>query len=580
VQDIELAEAVQTREGETGDTAQRTEDHFAAGGPDFVSESELAPPAVERVAGASDIEQDQPEAEEALQDLPQSAEPSKPFAPSSLPPPVDTAAVEDTTQPVSEGDEARESSFEDAPAALEDASAAPAETGPAMSEAAAPDAEQDLEGALLEPQEKPATVADRENVLQSASPLETEARDAAPAVPQEDPPEDDPGERAPQTGEPALWNEEFQGADVAPAFTGGAGDEQHAREVGNRLVPAEDGPARAADVTSALHEAPEPEAVPPSEDTIWSRPEDHAPQPPPEPEATPQHTDARRPAEAGADLVLWRHQEAVEEPPAAEPQPNPAGILHAAAPAVAAVLQPSADTTAPSPAAGLGVFRYLRLAVRAAVYGIVGYTLLVLVLLAAYRWVDPPFSNLMLTQRLMGWQVEQKWVPLTRISPNLVQAVILSEDGGFCRHQGVDWVAIEEAIEEARGGSTITMQVVKNLFLWSSRSYIRKAIEIPLALLMEMLWPKQRILEVYLNIAEWGDGVFGAEAAAQHHFRKRAAQLSAQEAALLAVSLPNPIERQAGDPGAQTRRLANNLMLRMKAVRTSMTCVRSARFAW
>jgi monofunctional biosynthetic peptidoglycan transglycosylase len=222
----------------------------------------------------------------------------------------------------------------------------------------------------------------------------------------------------------------------------------------------------------------------------------------------------------------------------------------------------------------------MRHAVRAAVYAIVGYSLLVIVLMAAYRWVDPPFSNLMLTQRLMGWQVEQKWVPLTRISPNLVQAVILSEDGGFCRHQGVDWVAIEEAIEESRGGSTITMQVVKNLFLWSSRSYIRKAIEIPLALLMEMLWSKQRILEVYLNIAEWGDGVFGAEAAAQHHFRKRAAQLSAQEAALLAVSLPNPIERQAGDPGAQTRRLANNLMLRMKAVRTSMTCVRSARFAW
>jgi monofunctional biosynthetic peptidoglycan transglycosylase len=171
-------------------------------------------------------------------------------------------------------------------------------------------------------------------------------------------------------------------------------------------------------------------------------------------------------------------------------------------------------------------------------------------------------------------------VPLTRVSPNLVQAVILSEDGAFCRHSGVDWLAMEEAIEEARGGSTITMQVVKNLFLWSSRSYIRKAIEIPLALLMEVLWPKQRIMEVYLNIAEWGDGVFGAEAAAQHHFRKPAAQLSPQEAALLAVSLPNPIERQAGDPGAQTRRLASNLQARMRAVRTGTNCVRPARFAW
>jgi monofunctional biosynthetic peptidoglycan transglycosylase len=332
------------------------------------------------------------------------------------------------------------------------------------------------------------------------------------------------------------------------------------------------------EVTPAQAALPEPEPPPPaSEDQIWSRPEDHAPQPPPEPQPAAQHTEA----EARADLVLWRHQEAAEDAlSVAAPQPSPAGVLHAAAPAAAVVLQPSAATTTHQPAARFGPLRYLRLALRAAVFGLIGYSLLVLVLLVAYRWVDPPFSNLMLTQRLMGWQVEQRWVPLTQVSPNLVQAVILSEDGGFCRHQGVDWVAIEEAIEESRGGSTITMQVVKNLFLWSSRSYIRKAIEIPLALLMEMLWSKQRILEVYMNIAEWGDGVFGAEAAAQHHFRKRAGQLSAQEAALLAVSLPNPIERQAGDPGAQTRRLANNLMARMKAVRTSMTCVRSARFAW
>ncbi len=112
------------------------------------------------------------------------------------------------------------------------------------------------------------------------------------------------------------------------------------------------------------------------------------------------------------------------------------------------------------------------------------------------------------------------------------------------------------------------------------RTLLRKGQELVLTLALEGFLSKQRILEIYLNIAEWGDGVFGAEAAAQHHFRKRAAQLSAQEAALLAVSLPNPIERQAGDPGAQTRRLANNLMARMKAVRTSMTCVRSARFAW
>ena len=583
-QDVAPAEAVQAREA--GDAAQRTEEHLFAS-PDVATESELAPPDVERVAEAPDIEHATPAIEEALQDLPQPAQPSESFESSPLPPPVVAAAFEDTARPVSEGNELREDVPEDAPAALEDTPAALAEPGPVISEPAvgAADAEQDIESALPEPQEELAKTADRDNILQAAFPLEAEAGDAAPTVPQEGPPENEPGERAPETGELEPLSEKLSEADAAFAPTEGAAAEEpafrDAREAEDRLVPAEDGPELAAEATSAFHESPEPERVPPSEDAIWSQPEDHAPQPPPEPEAAPPHADAERPAETGADLVLWRHQEAVEEPPpAVEPQPSPAGVLHAAAPAAAAVVQPSADTTAPSPAAGLGFFRYLRLAVRAVVYAIVAYSLLVIVLLAAYRWVDPPFSNLMLTQRLMGWQVEQKWVPLTRISPNLVQAVILSEDGGFCRHQGVDWVAIEEAIEESRGGSTITMQVVKNLFLWNSRSYIRKAIEIPLALLMEMLWPKQRILEVYLNIAEWGDGVFGAEVAAQHHFRKRAAQLSAQEAALLAVSLPNPIERQAGDPGTQTRRLASNLMLRMKAVRTSMTCVRSARFAW
>ena len=316
-----------------------------------------------------------------------------------------------------------------------------------------------------------------------------------------------------------------------------------------------------------------PEGPQVSEDQIWSRPEDHAPSP-----SSSQDDAEPSDEEAATAAVLWRHQDAIEEAErAAEPQPQPAPVPSAAPAAAAAVLP--ADTATPSPVpARRELSKYLRRAARAALYGVIGYSLVVLVLLVVYRWIDPPFSNLMLTQRLVGWQVEQRWVPLTRISPNLVQAVILSEDGAFCRHSGVDWMAMEEAIEEARGGSTITMQVVKNLFLWSSRSYIRKAIEIPLALLMEVLWPKQRILEVYLNIAEWGDGVFGVEVAARHHFGKRAAQLSAREAALLAVSLPNPIDRQAGDPGAQTRRLASNLLARMRVVRTSTNCLRPARF--
>jgi monofunctional glycosyltransferase len=204
-------------------------------------------------------------------------------------------------------------------------------------------------------------------------------------------------------------------------------------------------------------------------------------------------------------------------------------------------------------------------------------TATVLLLVVLYRWIDPPTSTLMLGQRLTGVEIEQKWVPIERISPNLVHAVILSEDGGFCRHRGVDWSALEEAIESARGGSTITMQVVKNLFLWPQRSYIRKALEIMLAYVVEAVWSKERILEIYLNIAEWGPGVFGAEAASRHHFGKAAARLTAQEAAQLAVSLPSPIERQAGYPGWQTRRLADNLLVRMRAVRTTMRCARVRR---
>jgi monofunctional biosynthetic peptidoglycan transglycosylase len=224
--------------------------------------------------------------------------------------------------------------------------------------------------------------------------------------------------------------------------------------------------------------------------------------------------------------------------------------------------------------------RYLRLAFRAAVALCVGAACLLLALLLLYRWVDPPASTLMLGQRLTGTAITQRWVPLERISPSLAAAVISSEDGHFCRHHGVDWGELKEAIESAgdgiaRGGSTISMQVVKNLFLWPSRSYVRKAIEIPLAYAMEALWPKRRILEVYLNIAEWGPGVFGAEAAARYHFRKSALALNAREAALLAVSLPNPYDRQAGRPGPGTVRLADNLLLRMRAAQPSTACLRT-----
>ena len=154
-------------------------------------------------------------------------------------------------------------------------------------------------------------------------------------------------------------------------------------------------------------------------------------------------------------------------------------------------------------------------------------------------------------------------VPLTRISPNLQLAVIIAEDGRFCTHHGIDLTEIQEAIEDAeglddlRGGSTITQQVAKNLFLWSGRSFVRKALEAPLALWVDLVLSKRRILEIYLNIAEMGpDGEFGAEAGARRAFGRSARDLSAYQAALLAASLPNPVTRNAARPGPGLRRLA------------------------
>jgi monofunctional glycosyltransferase len=264
--------------------------------------------------------------------------------------------------------------------------------------------------------------------------------------------------------------------------------------------------------------------------------------------------------------------------PRPEPAPSPPPIPTEAIPAPS----PSLPLPLPLPSRALPRVdrRHLRLILRLAVALLVAIAVLMLAMLVLYRWVDPPASTLMLGQRLAGTPISQRWVPLERMSPNLSAAVISSEDGHFCRHHGVDWGELKEAIESAgdgiaRGGSTISMQVVKNLFLWPSRSYLRKALEIPLAYAIEALWPKRRILEIYLNIAEWGPGIFGAEAAARYHFRKPALLLSQREAALLAVSLPNPFERQAGRPGPGTARLADNLLLRMRAAQPNLACVRA-----
>jgi monofunctional biosynthetic peptidoglycan transglycosylase len=163
-----------------------------------------------------------------------------------------------------------------------------------------------------------------------------------------------------------------------------------------------------------------------------------------------------------------------------------------------------------------------------------------------YRFVPPPITALMAIRSLAGAPLHQHWVSLDRIAPAMVRAVVASEDEKFCFHHGFDWQALDNAWRdwragrEPKGASTISMQTAKNLFLWPGRSLLRKGIEAYLTVLIEFFWDKHRIIETYLNVIEWGNGVYGAETAAEHYFGTPAAALSPQEAALLAAVLPDP----------------------------------------
>jgi monofunctional biosynthetic peptidoglycan transglycosylase len=201
-----------------------------------------------------------------------------------------------------------------------------------------------------------------------------------------------------------------------------------------------------------------------------------------------------------------------------------------------------------------------------------------LLLIAVYRFINPPVSAMMVLRWVSGTSISRDWVPLQSISPNLVRAVIASEDDRFCSHWGIDFDAIGAAIRRSskgppRGASTITMQVSKNLFLWPAKSYVRKLLEVPLTYAIELMWPKRRILEVYLNIAEWGPGIFGAEAASQAHFGTPARRLSSRQAALLAVALPNPHVRNAGRPGRWTSGRASVIQRRAAGLGAAAGCV-------
>jgi len=206
--------------------------------------------------------------------------------------------------------------------------------------------------------------------------------------------------------------------------------------------------------------------------------------------------------------------------------------------------------------------------VRWLIVAVVAVLLLPYLLTPLYRVADP-VSTPMLARWVLGKRVDRTFVPLERIAPVLPRSVIASEDARFCSHHGIDWTELRSSIEdaeditEARGGSTITQQTAKNLFLWPGRSFIRKGLEFPLAFWIDLVLPKRRVLEIYLNIAEWGpNGEFGVEAGARHAFNKPASQLSPGEAALLAAMLPNPKRRSAKAPRPGIRRIAGVVQTR------------------
>jgi monofunctional biosynthetic peptidoglycan transglycosylase len=200
--------------------------------------------------------------------------------------------------------------------------------------------------------------------------------------------------------------------------------------------------------------------------------------------------------------------------------------------------------------------------VRALIIALVAILLVPYLLTPLYHAVNP-VSTLMLWRWATGARVERIWTPLAAIAPALLRTVIASEDARYCAHRGVDLGELRAALQDAddlsdmRGGSTIAQQTAKNLFLWQGRSVVRKVLEFPLALWLDLVLGKRRLMEIYLNIAEWGpNGEFGAEAGARHAFNKSARDLSAREAALLAAILPNPHRRSAARPGQGVRRLA------------------------
>jgi monofunctional glycosyltransferase len=227
--------------------------------------------------------------------------------------------------------------------------------------------------------------------------------------------------------------------------------------------------------------------------------------------------------------------------------------------------------------------RWLARLAWAAVLALAVLVLLPYLLAPLYRFVNP-VSTLMLWRWATGARVERTFVPIERMAPALPITVIAAEDGRFCSHRGIDWRELTERLDDiddiskAKGVSTITQQTAKNLFLWPGRSFVRKGLEFPLALWIDLVLPKRRVLEIYLNIAEWGpNGQFGAEAGSRYAFNRSSRVLSPREAALLAAILPNPRRRSAKQPGPAVRRLAAIYEVRGAAQAALAACAKNPR---
>lgn len=190
-----------------------------------------------------------------------------------------------------------------------------------------------------------------------------------------------------------------------------------------------------------------------------------------------------------------------------------------------------------------------------------------------------PASTIMIGRALTGQTVKRKWVDIENIAPVLAHSVMMSEDGQFCFHNGVDWKELTDVIDNAmdgektRGASTLPMQMVKNLFLWPQRSFIRKIFEIPYAMITNLVLTKRRSMEIYLNIVEWDEGIFGAEAASQHYFKRPASKLTRKQAALLAVSLPSPVSRNPAKPSKSLKKLARTIEKRAQQAGAYIKCL-------